>query len=85
VPREDVTFLKMSVEDAAKIIISAGMVVPDYQARLKQLAERARAGAAKTLAQAPQPPRPDERPPPPTTAEPHAARKRRTASSHSKR
>ncbi len=32
VPRRDVTFLKMCVEDAAKIIISAGMVVPDYEA-----------------------------------------------------
>src|SRR5690606_25444429 len=41
VPRRDVTFLKMSVEDAAKIIMSAGMVVPDYEARLRQLAERA--------------------------------------------
>ncbi|WP_295555169.1 DUF502 domain-containing protein [uncultured Hyphomicrobium sp.] len=41
VPRRDVTFLKMSVEDAAKIVISAGIVVPDYEARLKQLAERA--------------------------------------------
>ncbi len=40
VPRRDVTFLKMSVEDAAKIVMSAGIVVPDYEARLKQLAER---------------------------------------------
>lgn len=42
VPRRDVIFLKMSIEDAAKIVISAGMVVPDYEARLKQLAEQAR-------------------------------------------
>jgi uncharacterized membrane protein len=42
-PRRDVIFLKMSVEDAAKIVISAGIVVPDYEARLKQLAaERVR-------------------------------------------
>lgn len=40
-PRRDVTLLKMSAEDAAKIIISGGMVTPDYQARLKQLADRA--------------------------------------------
>ncbi|AHB48697.1 hypothetical protein W911_10320 [Hyphomicrobium nitrativorans NL23] len=47
VPRRSVTLLKMSVEDAAKIVISAGMVVPDYEARLKQLAEQARkAGVA---------------------------------------
>lgn len=41
VPRRDVTFLKMSVEDAAKVIMSAGIVTPDYEARLRQLAERA--------------------------------------------
>jgi uncharacterized membrane protein len=28
VPREDVIFLDMSVEDAAKLIISAGLVYP---------------------------------------------------------
>jgi uncharacterized membrane protein len=35
----------MSVEDAAKIIISAGMVNPETQAALKDMALRARAGA----------------------------------------
>ena len=39
-PRQDVTFLDMSVEDAAKIIISGGMVTPDHQARLRELAAR---------------------------------------------
>lgn len=39
VPRQDVIVLKMSIEDAAKVILSAGMVTPDYEARLKQLAE----------------------------------------------
>ncbi|MBY0227477.1 MAG: DUF502 domain-containing protein [Hyphomicrobium sp.] len=43
VPRRDVTLLKMSVEDAAKIVISAGMVMPDQQARLRKLADIARA------------------------------------------
>lgn len=64
VPRRDVTFLKMSVEDAAKIIISAGMVVPDYQARLKQLADRAAAEAAnpRTISRVL---RPGTQPPPP--------------------
>lgn len=38
VPRRAVTLLKMSVEDAAKIVISAGMVTPDQQARLRKLA-----------------------------------------------
>ena len=41
IPRRDVTILDMSAEDAAKIIISAGMVTPDHQARLKQLATKA--------------------------------------------
>jgi len=84
VPKRDVTFLKMSVEDAAKIVISAGMVVPDYQARLRHLAEKARAEAAKVAAAAAAASLP-------TSGESvitdkhHAARKRRTASSHSKR
>jgi uncharacterized membrane protein len=51
VPKRDVTFLKMSIEDAAKIVISAGMVVPDYEARLKQLAAKS-AKAPKSLAHA---------------------------------
>ncbi len=57
VPRKDVTLLQMTSEDAAKIIISAGMVTPDYQARLNQLAAKARADemvktAGKALADA---------------------------------
>jgi uncharacterized membrane protein len=55
VPRKAVVPIKMSVEDAAKIIISAGMVNPETQARLKDLAARARNG---TLT-APAPPRPE--------------------------
>jgi uncharacterized membrane protein len=42
VPKKDVTLIKMSVEDAAKIIISAGIVNPETQARLHELARRAR-------------------------------------------
>ena len=38
VPRNDVTFLNMSVEDAAKIVISAGMVMPDQQKKLAEMA-----------------------------------------------
>ncbi len=38
VPRKDVTFLNMTVEDAAKIVISAGMVTPDAQKKLAELA-----------------------------------------------
>lgn len=38
-PRHAVTFLAMSMEDAAKIIISGGMVMPDVRERLKEVAE----------------------------------------------
>ena len=37
VPRSDVTILEMNVEDAAKMVISAGLVVPEYQKGLKNL------------------------------------------------
>lgn len=40
VPREDVTFLNMTIEDAAKVIISAGMVTPDAEAKLREMAEK---------------------------------------------
>jgi uncharacterized membrane protein len=42
VPRADVQILDMSVEDAAKLVISAGLVVPGYQEKLKELAEDAK-------------------------------------------
>lgn len=42
VPRKDIVLIKLSVEDAAKIVVSAGMVTPETQARLRELAERAR-------------------------------------------
>ena len=44
VPRREVMLIKMSVEDAAKIIISAGMVNPETQARLKEIVARTRKG-----------------------------------------
>ena len=44
VPRKNVVPIHMSVEDAAKIIISAGMVNPETQAKLRDIAERARNG-----------------------------------------
>lgn len=49
VPRKNVLFLQMKFEDAAKIIISAGMVPPpEYQSKLKDLAANAtgKGGAA---------------------------------------
>ena len=42
VPRRNVIFLSMSVEDAAKMVISAGMVSPEYKKQLQSLAEAAR-------------------------------------------
>ena len=41
VPRKDVHLLEMSIEDAAKIIISGGMVMPETEARLREMAEEA--------------------------------------------
>jgi uncharacterized membrane protein len=35
VPRRDVTLLSMAVEEAAKIVLSGGIVTPDVQAKLK--------------------------------------------------
>ena len=40
VPREDVIELKMSVEDAAKLVISAGLVNPSYPELLDDLMEK---------------------------------------------
>lgn len=45
VPKEDVTILDLGVEDAAKLVISAGLVVPEendeYQEKLQFLADEA--------------------------------------------
>lgn len=38
VPRKDVTFLSMSIEDAAKVVISGGMVTPEFRARMTAVA-----------------------------------------------
>ena len=47
-PRSSVTFLSMSVEEAAKIVLSGGIVVPDIQAKLKEMSAAAVAAQAKT-------------------------------------
>lgn len=39
VKKSDVTLLDMSVEEAAKLVISAGLVSPDQQDKLKELAD----------------------------------------------
>lgn len=41
VPRKDVVPLKMSAEDAAKLVMTAGIVIPDYQKKLQELANAA--------------------------------------------
>ncbi len=40
VPKSDVKILSMSVEEGAKLVISAGLVTPEYQKRLEALAEK---------------------------------------------
>lgn len=47
VPRAKVTIVDISFEEAAKIILSAGMVTPDSQAKIKQLAEAAKRASQK--------------------------------------
>ena len=42
-PRSAVTFLSMSVEEAAKIVLSGGIVVPDIQVKLKEMSAAAAA------------------------------------------
>ena len=39
VPKEDITLLDMSVEQAAKLVISAGLVAPEYEEVTKKLAD----------------------------------------------
>ena len=55
IPRREVLLLDMSMEDAAKVIISGGMVMPETQERLKSLAASAgklASEAARALADA---------------------------------
>ncbi len=42
VPKSEVVVLDMSVEEGAKMVISAGLVAPDYQSKLQRLAEAAK-------------------------------------------
>lgn len=50
VPRSEVIELSMSVEEAAKLVISAGLVTPEYQKITKQLAETALAAQPRPAA-----------------------------------
>ncbi len=56
VPKEDVIILEMKVEDAAKMVISAGLVVPEYQRSLKQMVEDAGQTAGESGEQVPSDP-----------------------------
>ncbi len=47
VPKKDVIELKMTVEEGAKLVISAGLVAPEYQAKTETLAAEAKAKAAQ--------------------------------------
>lgn len=69
VPEKDLIPLDMSVEDAAKLLISAGLVGPEYEARTKMLADEAQAKLAGQAFVRPS----------------HPARRSRTASSRPKR
>ena len=55
VKKSDLIVLDMSVEDAAKYIISAGLVTPEYHARTAALAEQARDGGRREPAELTQP------------------------------
>lgn len=50
VPRQDLMLLDMSVEDAAKLVISAGLVSPEYRERTKALADEQRRPAPAAVA-----------------------------------
>lgn len=49
VPEKDVQILDMSVEEAAKLVISAGLVVPDHQKRLAELAKDGKRTGSKAV------------------------------------
>jgi uncharacterized membrane protein len=68
VPRQSVVPIHMSVEDAAKIIISAGMVNPETQATLRDIAARARNGMKPPARTDGRPPVRMAVPPPPPAA-----------------
>ena len=40
VPRSEIVILDMTIEDAAKLIVSAGLVAPEYQQNTTSLAEK---------------------------------------------
>lgn len=47
VPKKDIIVLDMSVEDAAKLVISAGLVSPEYQNETQRLANESKSSESK--------------------------------------
>jgi uncharacterized membrane protein len=56
VKERDIIFLEMSVEDAAKMVISMGLVTPDYVAKTTELAATAGLGTPESPAPGPKAP-----------------------------
>ncbi len=51
VPEKDITILDMNVEEAAKLVISAGLVVPEHQKQLRKLAQGAKPRRKRPVAE----------------------------------
>ncbi|WP_309084577.1 DUF502 domain-containing protein [Chelativorans sp.] len=83
VPKSQIIELSMSVEEGAKLIISAGLLSPDYHEKTKELAEDAL--ASKELKRSRSGNGEDSLKVPEVTTAAQPARKRRTASSLPKR
>ena len=49
VPKKDITILDMGVEDAAKLVISAGLVAPEFEEVTKKLASKSGKNTSKKL------------------------------------
>ncbi|QPC87712.1 DUF502 domain-containing protein [Mesorhizobium sp. NBSH29] len=77
VKESDVIPLEMTVEEAAKLLISAGLVGPEYRNKTKELAKQARANVEHE--------KPALEPARPVAEKAQPARRRRTASSRPKR
>jgi uncharacterized membrane protein len=70
VDRKDIVFLDMSVEDAAKLLLSAGLVMPEYYAKTAELAAAAGRNGQYGPPSIPSPPEADD----PTIYTPPAVR-----------
>lgn len=79
-PSKDVKLLDMSIEDAAKLVISAGLITPEFEAKAQQLSLAAGVDVDEVVLGNREADRPDD---PDEPDQP--ARSRRTASSRSNR